>query len=215
MNHQRIALSSLAALLLAAAPAPAAAETITFKALPISRATFKTEAPLETIVGSASGPAVSGTVMGDPAKPQAATGTIRVDLRAVKSGNERRDADMLGKNWLDAENEANRYAQFDLKGIELSGALEAGKEVPAKLMGTLTIKGKPAEVTADARIVYIRLTPEQLESQKRFGFTSDNLRVRATFKTSFTNHGMQVPQLLYLKVANDIQIETDLTLVRQ
>ena len=35
------------------------------------------------------------------------------------------------------------------------------------------------------------------------------------FTTSFTNHGMQVPQLLILKLANEIQIETDLTLARQ
>jgi hypothetical protein len=39
--------------------------------------------------------------------------------------------------------------------------------------------------------------------------------VKANFETAFTNHGMQVPQLLFLKVANNIQLETDLTFVRQ
>jgi hypothetical protein len=33
--------------------------------------------------------------------------------------------------------------------------------------------------------------------------------------TTFTDHGMQVPQLLFLKVSNEIQLETDLTFVRQ
>ena len=61
----------------------------------------------------------------------------------------------------------------------------------------------------------MKLTPEQLETQKRFGFTTDNFRVRAQFATAFTNHGMQVPQLLILKLANAIQIEVDLTLARQ
>ena len=33
--------------------------------------------------------------------------------------------------------------------------------------------------------------------------------------TTFTDHGMQVPQLLILKVANEIPIEIDLTFVKQ
>ena len=44
---------------------------------------------------------------------------------------------------------------------------------------------------------------------------SDNIKVRAKVATTFTNHGMQVPQLLFLKVSNEIQLETDLTFVRQ
>jgi hypothetical protein len=48
-----------------------------------------------------------------------------------------------------------------------------------------------------------------------FGFTSDNVKVRARFSTTFTNHGMQVPELLFLKLANEIHLETDLTFVRQ
>jgi hypothetical protein len=50
-------------------------------------------------------------------------------------------------------------------------------------------------------------------AQKRYGFTAENLRVTAKFNTSFTNHGMQIPQLLILKVSNDIQLEADLVLV--
>jgi hypothetical protein len=38
-------------------------------------------------------------------------------------------------------------------------------------------------------ISYIKLTPEEVEVQKRFGFTSDNIKVRATFATTFTDHG--------------------------
>ncbi len=53
------------------------------------------------------------------------------------------------------------------------------------------------------------------EAQKRFGFTPDNIKVRAKLATTFTDHGMQVPQLLFLKVSNEIQLETDLTFVRQ
>ncbi len=36
---------------------------------------------------------------------------------------------------------------------------------------------------------YIKLTPEEMEVQKRFGFTSDDIKVRATVATTFTDHG--------------------------
>ena len=93
--------------------------------------------------------------------------------------------------------------------------MEAGKEVMAKVKGILTIKQKPLETVADARVTYIKLTPEQVEAQKRFGFTSDNIKVRAKFGTLFSNHGITIPQLFFLKVSNEIQLETDLTFVRQ
>jgi len=197
-------------------PAPATAEAIAFKVHSnYSRATFKSDAPLETIVGTTAGPGVSGTVTLDPAKPRAASGVIRVDLTTVNSGVAKRDADMKGPEYLDTANEANRYAVFEIKSVEIVGALESGKGIPAKVKGILTIKGKPVETTAEARITYLKLSPEQLETQKRWGFTSDNIKIRAKFQTTFTNHGMQIPQLLILKLANDIQLETDLTLVRQ
>jgi len=154
----RLALGVLVAAAAAALPAAAAAEPIQLKMLSnYSRATFKTDAPLETIVGTTAGPAV--------------TGNLTVD--------------------------------------------ESGKEVPAKVKGILTIKQKPVELVADARVTYIKLTPEQVEAQKRFGFATDNVKVRAKFSTLFSNHGITIPQLLFLKVSNEIQLETDLTFVRQ
>ena len=216
---RRLAGGVLVMLLTAGGPALAAAERINFKLLPTySRATFKSDAPLETFVGNTANPGVAGTLTVDLARPQAAAGTIKVDLTTVRTGVDKRDADMRGKDFLDTEsNEANRYAVFEIKSVDIAGPLEPGKEMPAKVRGILTIKGKPIETVADARVTYIKLTPEQLETQdqKRWGFTSDNIKVRAKFATTFTNHGMQVPQLLFLKVANDIQLETDLTFVRQ
>ena len=87
--------------------------------------------------------------------------------------------------------------------------------MPAKVRGILTVKQKPVERVADATVTYIKLSPEQVEAQKRFGFTSDNIKVRAKFATTFTDHGMQVPQLLFLKLSNDIALETDLTFIKQ
>lgn len=200
-------------------PLPVLADPIVFKMLPTySRATFKADAPLETIVGNTAGPGVTGNLTADPAKPQMTTGTIKVDLSTLSSGVAKRDDDMKGPQYLDtAASEANRYAVFEIKNVELAGPLEPGKEVPAKVTGILTIKGKPVQTVADARVTYIKLTTDQLEKddQKRWGFTTDNLKVRAKFATTLTNHGIPIPRLLILKLSNDLQLETDLTFVKQ
>jgi polyisoprenoid-binding protein YceI len=213
---RRLAMCVLALTSAAVLPSAAFAEPINFKMLSnYSRATFKTDAPLETIVGNTAGPAVTGTLTVDPSKPADGKGSIKVDLTTLNSGVTKRDADMQTPQYLDTANEANKFAVFEIKTIDISTPLEAGKEVPAKVKGVLTIKQKPVDVIADARVTYIKLTPEQVEAQKRFGFTSDNLKVRAKFGTLFSNHGITIPQLLFLKVSNEIQLETDLTFARQ
>lgn len=206
----------ISALALALSAAQVHADAMSFKLLPnYSRATFKSDAPLETFVGNTAAEGVAGALTVDPAEPQAATGWVKVDMNLVKTGIERRDADMRGKNYLDTEVEANRWVTFEVKSVEIAGPLEPGKTIPAKVRGILTVKQKPAERVAEATVTWIRLPPEQVEAQKRFGFTADNIKVRAKFATTFTEHGLQIPQILFYKVSNDIQLETDLTFARQ
>jgi polyisoprenoid-binding protein YceI len=213
---RRLVLGVLALTVAAALPGVASAEPVSFKMLSnYSRATFKTDAPLETIVGTTAGPAVTGNLTVDPAKPSGGVGTIKVDLTTLNSGVVARDADMQKPQYLDTANEANKFAVFEIKSIEVLGPLEPGKEVSAKVRGVLTIKQKPTEVVADARVTYVKLTPEQVEAQKRFGFSTDNLKVRAKLGTTFTNHNMSVPQLLIFKLSNEIELETDLTFAKQ
>ena len=213
---RRLSLGALALIVASAVPGAAFAEPMTFKMLSNqSRATFKTDAPLETIVGNTAGPGVTGTLTVDPSKPAEGTGTIKVDLTTLNSGIAKRDQDMQQPQYLDTANEANKFAVFEIKSIEIAGPLEAGKEMPAKVKGVLTIKQKPVEVVADARVTYIKLTPDQVEAQKRFGFTSDDIKVRTKFGTLFSNHNITIPQLMFLKVSNEIQLESDLTFVKQ
>jgi polyisoprenoid-binding protein YceI len=199
-----------------ALPVAAAAETISFKLLPrYSYATFKTDAPLETVVGHTADTGLQGELSVDPAKPPAARGVVKVDMNTVRTGVDKRDADMRGKTYLDTETEVNRWVTFEIKSVDIAGPLEPGKAAPAKIRGLLTVKQKPIERIAEGTVTYVKLSPEQVEQQKRFGFTSDNIKVRTKLATTFTDHGMQVPQLLILKLSNDIAIETDLTFVKQ
>src|SRR5262249_21318079 len=181
------------------------AETLNLKLLPNqSRATFKSDAPLETFVGNTTADGIDGTLAVDPARPEAAVATVRVDMNLVRTGIERRDAQMRGKEFLDTENELNQWVTFEGKAVQTAGPLEPGKAVAAKVRGILTVKQRPVERVAEATVTYVPLTPEQLEAQRRFGFTRDNVKVRAKLTTAFTDHGMQVPQILFYKVSNDL-----------
>ena len=212
---KRILLSCAVVAVIAGAPVAALAEVMTFKLLPnYSRATFKSDAPLETFVGNTAAEGIQGTLTADPLRPQEAKGTVRVDMNLVRTGIEKRDADMRAKAYLDTEVEANRWVTFEIKNVEIAGPLVVGKEVAAKIAGILTVKQKPVPRVADGTVTWIKLTPEQVEAQKRFGFTADNVKVRAKFLTTFTDHGIQLPQIFVFKVNNEIQLETDLTFVR-
>ena len=197
-------------------PSVAGAEVMKFKILTnYSQASFRSDAPLETFVGTSALEGIQGDLSVDPAKPSAAKGSVKVDMNRVTTGIEKRDADMRGKNYLETDVEGNRWVTFEVKQVEIAEPLVPGKETPAKIHGVLTIKQKPVNRVADGTVTYIKLSPEQVEQQKRFGFTSDNMKVKAKFTSSFTDHGMQVPQLLFLKVANELQMAVDLVFVRQ
>ncbi len=210
----RSTVGGLAVLAVVLSPPPVLSQSRVYDVFRLSTATFKTEAPLETIVGTTAGGGVSGSVIVDLAKPERTTGTIRVDLATVKTGMDRRDEAMRSEQFLDTGREINRFAVFDIKGVEIGGALEPGKELPARIAGTLSVKGKPTDLDAAARVTYLRLAPEQVDPL-RSGFTSEMIRVKVRFDTSFTNHGMRIPQFYFLRLSDDIQLEADLTLVRR
>jgi polyisoprenoid-binding protein YceI len=209
------ALSLMVVAMLALAPA-VSAETMNFRLLiNYSQASFRSDAPLETFVGTSALEGIQGTLTADPAKPEDAKGTVKVDMNRVTTGIEKRDADMRSKNYLDTAVEANRWVTFDVQKVEIVGPLTPGKETPAKVHGLLTIKQQTMPRVAEASVMYIKLSPEQVEQQKRFGFTSDNIKVKAKLTTTFTDHGMQIPEVLFLKLANGLLLTADLVFVRQ
>ena len=209
------ALSLMVVAMLALAPA-VSAETMNFRLLiNYSQASFRSDAPLETFVSTSALEGIQGTLTADPAKPEDAKGTVKVDMNRVTTGIEKRDADMRSKNYLDTAVEANRWVTFDVQKVEIVGPLTPGKETPAKVHGLLTIKQQTMPRVAEASVMYIKLSPEQVEQQKRFGFTSDNIKVKAKLTTTFTDHGMQIPEVLFLKLANGLLLTADLVFVRQ
>ena len=87
-----IRLLLVASVLLAPAVPPAAAESMNFKLLTnYSQASFRSDAPLETFVGTSALESIQGTLTLDPAKPQDAKGLVKVDMNRVTTGVWNRD----------------------------------------------------------------------------------------------------------------------------
>jgi len=205
-------------------PMTVRAEPLTFTAVASSVARFTVHVPsAETVVGTVRGPRgaagpgfVTATLVVDPAKPQETSGKISVDLGRLTTGVDMRDAHIRGKEYLDVGGGAvNRFAVFEVRRVDIVGPLAPNTLTPAKVEGILTIKGKPVTTTADVRITYVKPAADSVTTARTAAETGDVLRVQVAFHTSFTNHGMSVPEVLFLKATNGILMEADLTLVHQ
>jgi polyisoprenoid-binding protein YceI len=107
------------------------------------------------VVGHTADAGIQGELSVDPATPQMAKGMVKVDMNVVRTGVDKRDADMRAKPYLDTENPANQWVTFDVQSVEIAGPLESGKVVPAEIRGLLTVKQKAVERVAAGTVTYI------------------------------------------------------------
>ena len=75
----------------------------------------------------------------DPAKPESASAEIEVDIASISTGTDEGDQTAVDKPWLDAADFAK--ARFKSSAVRALG----GDKYEVK--GTLTIRGKPRELT--------------------------------------------------------------------
>jgi polyisoprenoid-binding protein YceI len=175
----------------------------------LSRAEFKTEAPLETIVGATTD--VAGAVSFDPERPETAHGRIEVGLVSLSTGGELLDQHLHERAWLWTDQYPK--ATFEVTGVEIPRAAAPGATVRGKVHGRLTVRGVSKDVVAD-----VLVTPLPPTADPR-GATSaapgEVVRVEADLRTAFTNHGMQVPEVFLYRLSNDIQLTVTLVLAAE
>jgi polyisoprenoid-binding protein YceI len=111
------------------------------------------------VVGHTADTGIQGELSVDPAKPQTAKGMVKVDMNTVRTGIDKRDADMRSQSYLETDNPANQWVTFDVQSVEIAGPLESGKVTPAKIRGLLTVKQKPVERVVDGTVTYTSCRP--------------------------------------------------------
>lgn len=185
--------SAFVALLLVSATALAQARTFTVGGSG-NRIRFTSDAPLETMVGSSS--SVSGSFSVDPANLASASGTIEVPIASLRTGIDLRDEHLRSDAWLDAGHHPN--ARFELTGVSGATSLTPGQEQRVTLRGRFTLHGRTHDVSATARVTWVA---------DASGAGGNTVNVRARFAVRLTDYGVSVPEVVRLKVANDIAVD--------
>ncbi len=189
--------TSLAALF--AVSALAQADPITFDFTDpkgVNTVTFKLDAPLESISGTANG--ISGTVTVDPEKPDGVTGKIVVATETLTVPNPTMREHMLGEKWLNAA--ANPEITFEVKKV--SDIEKDGNKGKADVTGIFTLNGVSKEITIEAKVTYL---PGRLADRSPDKTPGDLMVIRAEFDINRSEFNIQPGQNVD-KVSDDIEV---------
>ena len=187
---------SLALAVCMAVPATSFADATTFAVGgdSKSKATFVSDAPLETMTGTTN--KVTGTLSVDPADITVTTGAFKAPVKSFRTGNDLRDEHLQGDGWLDAKNDP--FVHFEISEIVLgrkgNKELKNGKDSKVEVKGKFTAHGITQPVTAKGTV----------------NWSGNAIRIKASFPVDLTSHSISVPSIVRLKVANEIQVSVDL-----
>ncbi len=180
-----------------AVSAHAAPQTFDFKdPKGVNNVTFKLDAPLEAISGSASG--ISGTVEFDTTKPAATKGKIVVESKSLTVGNPTMQQHLHSDGWLDVARHTE--ISFDVK--ELTDVKTDGNVTTGKATGTFTLKGVSKELTAPVKLTYLK---GKLADRTMGQAKGDLLVIRSTFTIKRADYNIK-PGQAEDKVSNEIEL---------
>jgi polyisoprenoid-binding protein YceI len=175
----------------------AAPQAFDFKdAKGVNNATFKLDAPLEAINGSANG--VSGTVDFDADKPAETKGKIVVAAKSLTVGNSMMQEHMHSEGWLDVA----KHSEISFEVKELRDAKTKDNVTTATAVGTFTLKGVSKEISAPVKLTYLK---GKLADRTMGKAKGDLLVIRSTFTIKRGDFGIK-PGEMEDKVTNDIEL---------
>jgi len=178
------------------ASAYAAPESFDFKdPKGVNVATFKLDAPLESVNGSANG--ISGAVVFDPENPAATTGKIIVSTESMTVPNPLQKEHLHSANWLDVAT----YPEITFDAKSLANVKTDGNTTTADVTGTFTLHGVSKEVTAPVKFTYLK---DKLGARVP-NMKGDLLVIRANFAINREDFNIQKGQYED-KVANEIDL---------
>jgi len=161
----------------------------------VNNITFKLDAPLEAISGSAN--AISGRVTFDPENPAATKGRIVVTSSSLTVPNPMQKEHMQSDKWLDVA----KYPEivFDVK--ELKGVKTEGGVTTAEATGAFTLKGVTRELSVPVKLTYLK---DKLSARVP-NLKGDLLVLRASFSIKRGDFNIMAGQVED-KVANAIDL---------
>ena len=151
----------------------------------VNNITFKLDAPLEAINGTATG--ISGSVEFDPADPGAVKGKLVVDTKSLHVGNPMMKEHLHSDKWLDV----TKHPAITFTAESTANVKTSDTTTTADLTGTLTIKGVAKKITVPVKLTYLK---DKLKA--RFpAFNGDLLVLRANFTVKRSEYGINPGQM--------------------
>ena len=161
----------------------------------VNNITFKLDAPLEAINGTATG--ISGSVEFDPADPGAVKGKLVVDTKSLHVGNPMMKEHLHSDKWLDV----TKHPAITFTAESAANVKTSDTTTTADLTGTLTIKGVAKKITVPVKLTYLK---DKLKA--RFpAFNGDLLVLRANFTVKRSEYGIN-PGQMEEKVSDEIAL---------
>jgi polyisoprenoid-binding protein YceI len=160
------------------------------------------DAPVESIQGVAN--AVEGSATIDNNKT---SGTFKVRVDSIKTGNDTRDGHLQNDKWLDAAKWP--FIELSFKDIVLPATFKDGKPVTVKAKGEMFLHGVKKSEDLEVKIEYMK------ESEITKNRLPGNLiRVRGTFDIKLSDYNIAtsdsaVKKLIGLKVGEVAVIKID------
>ena len=155
---------------------------------------FQMDAPLESINGSGQG--IAGKVTFDPAKPEATSGAITLEVGSLHVGNPVLKEHIHGEEWMNVK----KYSQIKFVLTKLENVRKEGLHLLADARGKMTIRNVTKELKAPVKLTYLK---DLLIKRNRV--PGDLLVIRSKFVVKRDAFGIRPGEKLE-KVANDIEI---------
>jgi len=166
----------------------------------VNTVTFRLDAPLEAISGSANG--ISGQVEFDPTQPEALKGTIKVETASMHVPNPTMKDHMHAKDWMDVANHPN--LSFEVESV--TEVRKSGDVYEGKLQGKLTLKGVTKTMTVPVKVNYLK---GKLGARTNGRVQGDLLVVRSQFTVKRTDFGIN-PGAPTDKVSDEVELTLSL-----
>ena len=181
------------------ATAPAAPLEFDFKdPKGVNNAVFKTDAPLESINGTAT--AISGKVTFDPDNPGAVKGKIIVQASSLHLGNPMQKEHLHSDKWLDVA----KYPEITFEVESAKNVKTQGNVTTADVTGKMSLHGVTKTITVPVKMTFLK---DKLKA--RTGKDGDLLVIRADFKIKRSDFGIN-PGQMEEKVSDDIELNLSL-----
>ena len=167
--------------------------------------TFDSKAPLEKIVGTTN--KITGHIQANPKDiTKGLKASFALDLASLKTGIDKRDEHMRD-NFLETAKYPKAMLTIDKVTKASDNMLMDGKTLTVDAEGTLSLHGvKNAIQLKDITITYFD------ESEATKGkMPGDLLIINGGFSLNLPDYNIEVPQFIFLKLAETIKVSVDLT----